>query len=106
MWLCRTRASLPGGAGAGAGLMGAPGSRAADRQEVQRAREVAVATQREVRLGDGGGEPVVEALGDPQARVDGVPREVVQREAVDGELAGVEEAEDLDVLEVRLAERA
>src|SRR5512144_682901 len=99
MWVCRTTASVPAG--------GVIASRAADRHEVQRGVEVgtvALGAQLEVALGDGGGEAVVEALGDPERRVDVVPAGVAQRPLVDAQLAGVVEPEQLDAGEVRAAQ--
>src|SRR6476619_1678637 len=88
--------SLPGALPAARSCM-------ADGDEVQRLLE-ALAAEAEVGGGDRRSEAVVEALGEPEALVDGVPAEP-DRDLVDAQLAGVEEAEQLDPLEVRLAER-
>src|SRR3712207_32847 len=77
---------------------------AANGEEVQRA--VVGGAQREVGRGDSRDEPVVERLGDAQPRVHAVPREALDRALVDRELAGVVEAQDLDVGVVRLAQLA
>ena len=88
------------------GPPGALGARScmADGEEVQRPLE-APAAEAEVGGGDRRREAVVEALGEPEALVDRVPAEP-DRDLVDAQLAGVEEAEQLDPLEVRLAELA
>ena len=76
-----------------------PGSRARGR-----GRRVA---QREVARGDRRREPVVERLRDPQPRVDPRPtRSRSMRDLVGAQPARVEEAEQLDRAEVRLAQRA
>src|SRR4051794_31969536 len=75
----------------------------ADGEEVEAAVEVFLA-QAEVGGGDRGGEAVVEGLGQAEALVDRVPAEL-DRQLVRAQLAGVEEAEQVDPLEVRLAER-
>ena len=76
----------------------------ADREEVEGAVEVALA-QLEVGGGDRRREAVVEGLGQAEPLVDAVPAEL-DRQLVGAQLAGVEEAEQLDPGEVRLAERA
>src|SRR6185312_997148 len=78
--------------------------RPADGKEVERAVEVARG-EAEVGGGDRGREAVVEGLGQAEPRVDRVPTRL-QRPAVDAQLAGVEEAEQLDPAEVGLAEGA
>ena len=86
----------------------APGRRAArssqHRDEVQRAIERPLA-QREVARRDGRREAVVERLGDAEPGVHPVPARP-QRELVDPQLAGVEEAVQLDVVVDALAQRA
>src|SRR3954449_9160481 len=91
MWLWRTSARSP-----------ADFSGMTDGEEIQGAVEVLLA-QPEVRGGDRRGEAVIEGLGQPQALVDAVPAEL-DRDLVGAQLAGVEEAEQLDPREVRLAE--
>src|SRR6185312_15537982 len=76
----------------------------ADGKEVERAVEVSV-REAEVGGGDRRREAVVERLGQAEPRMHGVPAEL-QRPAVDAQLASVEEAEQLDPAEVRLAECA
>src|ERR1700709_2420718 len=76
----------------------------ADGKEVECAVEVA-APEAEVGGGDRWREAVVERLGQAEALVHGVPAGL-QRPAVDPQLAGVEEAEQLDPAEVGLAEGA
>src|SRR5689334_23539985 len=68
----------------------------ADGDEVQRAIEVPAA-QREVLHADSGDEAVVEALGEPELRVDVVPARVANRQLVRAQLARVEEAEHVDM---------
>src|ERR1700761_8113480 len=92
MWECRTIARSPS-------VCSGP----ADGKEVERAVEV-LGREAEVGGGDRRREAVVEGFGQPEALVDAVPAEL-QRPAVHPQLAGVEEAEDLDPAEVRLAER-
>src|SRR4051812_30446029 len=81
------------------------GSRTADRQEVERAIQVAAVGYPEVRRRDRRHEARVEGLGQPQRRMDAVPARA-QRELVRAELAGVEDAVDLDAGEVRLEQPA
>src|SRR3712207_7959911 len=50
--------------------------------------------------------PVVEAPGQPELRVHGVPASALDGELVDAQLARVEQPEQLDAAEVRLAQRA
>src|SRR3712207_9282920 len=50
--------------------------------------------------------PVVEAPGQPELRVHGVPPRALDGELVDAQLARVEQPEQLDGPEVRLAQRA
>src|SRR6478609_4577858 len=69
-----------------------------DGEEVQRPVEVAL-LQLEVRGGDRGREAIVERLGQAQRLVDPVPAEP-DRDLVRAQLAGVEEAEQLDPGEV------
>src|SRR3954469_9343907 len=76
----------------------------ADGEEVQRPVEISLG-QLEVRGGDRRGEAVIEGLGQAQRLVHAVPAEP-DRELVGAQLAGVEEAEQLDPGEVRLAELA
>src|SRR6478752_4206743 len=101
MWEWRTIARSPAVSPAGA-----PDARSCmtDGDEVQRLAE-ARAAEAEVGGRDRRGEAVVEALGEAEALVDRVPSEP-DRDLVDAQLAGVEEAEQLDPLEVRLAELA
>src|SRR5689334_11059078 len=96
MWVWRTTATRPGGL---------TDSRATDGEEVERAVQVAAA-QREVARRDRGREAVVERLRDPQARVDGVPAETLDRDLVRAQPARVEQPEQLDGAELRFAERA
>src|SRR4051812_31253400 len=76
----------------------------ADGDEVQRPLQLLPA-EPEVGNGDRRGEAVVEAPGQAEALVEGVPAEL-DRDLVDAQLAGVKQAEQLDPLEVGLAERA
>src|SRR3954454_9006131 len=94
MWLWRTIARSP---------TPSPSGDTADGEEVEGAVEAPFA-QAEVGGGDRRGEAVVEGLGQAEALVDRVPAEP-DRQLVDAQLAGVEEAEQLDRVEVRLAER-
>src|SRR6478735_8880549 len=101
MWECRTIArspAVPPGA--------APSSRSgmADGEEIQCPVEVA-GCEAEVRGGDRRGEAVVEGLGQAEPGVNRVPAEP-DRDLVRAELAGVEEAEQLDAPEVVLAQGA
>src|ERR1700749_1813557 len=89
MWECRTIARSPAPSGP------------ADGKEVEGAVEV-FGREAEVGGGDRRREAVVEGLGQAEPFVDVVPAEL-QHPAVDAELARVEEAEDLDPAEVRLA---
>src|SRR6201992_3590539 len=92
MWECRTIARSP-----------AP-SAPADGKEVERAVEV-LGREAEVGGGDRRREAVVEGLRQPESLVHVVPARP-ERPAVHPQLARVEEAEDLDPAEVRLAELA
>ena len=76
----------------------------ADGEEVQRRVEVPF-PESEIGGGDRRREAVVEGFGQAEPFVDAVPAEL-DRELVDAQLAGVEEAEDLDPLEVALTESA
>src|SRR4029450_4359226 len=67
------------------------------RQEIQRPVELA-RVQAEVARADRWDEAVVEGPGDPQGAVDAVPAEP-DRQLVDAQLTGVEEAEQLDAPE-------
>src|SRR5262245_51934375 len=91
MWECRTIARSP-----------ALCSGTADGEEIECPVEV-VAAQREVAGGDRRGEAVVEGPGQPQRPVHAIPAEP-DRDLVRAQLAGVVEAEQLDSLEVVLAE--
>src|SRR5205809_996631 len=73
-----------------------------DGEEVERALEIGLelAPEREVGGGDRGDEAVVEGLREPKRRVDTIPAGA-QRQLVKAELAGVEEAEEVDRGEVR-----
>src|SRR3954452_6036981 len=86
------------------GPLAAARSCMADGDEVQRLAEP-LAAEAEVGGRNRRGEAVVEALGEPEALVDRVPAEP-DRDLVDAQLSGMEEAEQLDPLEVRLAELA
>src|SRR5215475_9636744 len=89
---CRTMARSP-----------APSSTdMADGEEVERAVEVPL-LELEVGGGDRRGEAVVEGAGEAQRPVDPVPAEP-ECDRVRAQLAGVEEAVQLDPGEVRLAE--
>ena len=68
------------------------------------ARSRSPARSAKSEAGDRRREAVVEGLGQPQRLVDAVPAQL-DRELVRAQLAGVEEAEQLDPREVRLAER-
>src|SRR5215212_6018903 len=96
MWECRTIARSP---------TGEPRSRTADRQEVERAVEIASGGHPEVGRADRRHEPGVEGLGDPEGRMDPVPSRA-QRELVQAKPPGVEHAMDLDLREVRIEEAA
>src|SRR4051794_32273930 len=82
------------------------GSWAQHGDEVERAPEVAPGAQREVARRDRGHEAVVEAPRDAEPRVDRIPPEALDANLVDRELAGVEQAVELDVGEVRAAQVA
>src|SRR6188472_932105 len=75
-----------------------------DRDEVQRPIQVA-GPQTEVPGADRGDEAVVERLGQVERRVDAVPA-YADGELVGAQLAGVEDPEELDLLEVRLEQLA
>src|SRR5215213_568648 len=96
MWEWRTIARSP--------TPGRDVSGTADGEEVETAVEV-TGPQGEVRGGDRRVEPAVEGLRQPQLRMDGVPAQS-DRDLVRAQLAGVEEAEQLDRVEVGLAELA
>src|ERR1044071_10186316 len=102
MWLCRTNARSPALSPRLAPLTSSP--RAANGDEVQRRVEVPF-LESEVGGGDRRGEAVVEGLGQAGAFVHRVPAEL-DRQLVGAQLAGVEEAEQLDLREVALAELA
>src|SRR6476469_7800643 len=124
MWLCRTIARSPNvsePAGPVPDLVppplsgwspksapppgrGGSDSRMANGEKVQCGVEIFF-FQAEIRARDRRGEAVVEGLGQAQVLVDAVPAEL-DRQLVDPQLAGVEEAEHLDPVEVRRAERA
>src|SRR6266550_4937563 len=91
----------------GAAWTGSGRSGTADSEEVEGPTEVGSirALEREVGRGNRGDEAVVEALGETERRVDAVPARA-DRELVEAELAGVEEAEELDALEVGLEQVA
>ena len=74
----------------------------ADGEEVECPVEIALA-QREIGGGDRRGEAVIERLGQAERPVHLVPAEL-DRQLVGAQPAGVEEAEELDPVEVRLAE--
>src|SRR5258707_15140616 len=93
MWLCKTIARSP-----------ALSSGMADSDEVQCPVEVDL-PELEVRGGDRRGEAVVEGLGQMQRLVDAVPAQI-DRDFLRPQLAGVEETAQLDLLEMRLAERS
>src|SRR5882757_4737581 len=88
MWLWRTIARSP--------LL----SGMTDGDEVERPVHVGVGGQLEVRGADRRNEAVVERLGDSQRWVDPAPAELVG-DLLGSQLAGVEEAEDLDLGEMR-----
>src|SRR5436309_13584881 len=94
MWECRTMARSPA---LSSGAM-------ADSDEVERAVKVAQ-PEGEVRAVDRGREAVIEGLAQAQGLVDPVPAQL-QRQLVGAQLAGVEEAVELDPREVGLAELA
>src|SRR5262245_51683818 len=100
MWEWRTIARSPTVRSA---VKGTQLGRMADGEEVERAVEIALA-QGEVRGRDRRGEAIVEGLGEAEARVDPVPAET-QCQLVGAQLAGVEEAEQLDPREPALAKR-
>src|SRR5436189_1354069 len=76
-----------------------------DRQEVERAVEVALGAHPEVRRSDPRNEPLVERPRDPQRGVDSVPAGP-ERQLVDSQLSSVEDAEDLDPREVGVEQLA
>src|SRR3954468_6158409 len=82
-----------------------PRSGMTDRKEVERAVEVSLRAQPEVRGGDRRNESLVERLGDPQRGVDSIPAGP-QRELVEPQLSGVEDAQDLDPREVGIEQIA
>src|SRR3954453_3337333 len=94
MWECRTMARSPA---LSSGAM-------ADSDEVERAVEVAL-PEGKVGAVDRGREAVIERLAQAQRLVGPVPTQL-QRQLVDAQLAGVEEAVELDPREVGLAEPA
>src|SRR6188474_3743731 len=94
MWLCRTIARSPALCSGGM----------ADSEEIQSPVETAP-LQGEVRGGDRRGEAVIEGLGQVQCLVEPVPAQP-DRDLVEAQLARVEEAEQLDPGEMRLAEGA
>src|SRR6476619_4224225 len=94
MWECRTMARSPA---LSSGAM-------ANGDEVERAVEVAL-PEGEVGAVDRGREAVVEGLAQAQGLVDPIPAQL-QRQLVGAQLAGVEEAEELDPGEMRFAELA
>src|SRR5829696_451511 len=75
-----------------------------DRDEVQGPLEAA-GFEPEVGRGDRGDEAVVEALGQPQRLVQGIPAEP-DRELVQAQLARVKEPQQLDLAEMGLEQRA
>src|SRR5689334_6400966 len=100
MWLCRTRARSPT---LWRRLMAPTRSCvAADGEEVQRRVEVPF-LQSEVGGRDRRREAVVEGFGQAEPFVHAVPAEL-DRQLVDAQLAGVEETEQLDLVEVVRAE--
>src|SRR5258705_12050019 len=94
MWLCRTIARSPT----------VSGSRMTYGHEIQRRVEVRC-LQAEIGARNRRGEAVVEGLCEAQRLVDSVPAEL-DRQLVGAQLAGVEEAQQLDPWEVGLAELA
>src|SRR4249919_3205552 len=102
MWECRTIARSPALPPRLAPLTGS--SLATDGDEVQCRVQVPF-PQSEVGGGDRRREAVVEGLGQAEPFVDAVPAEL-DRQLVDAQLAGVEEAVELDPREVVLAEAA
>src|SRR3954453_22388895 len=91
----------------GPGWTGSRRSGTADREEVEGPPEIGSirALEREVGRGDRGDEAIVEALGETERGVDAVPARA-DRELVDAELSGVEDAEELDALEMGLEQVA
>src|SRR3954449_13091589 len=94
MWECRTMARSPA----------VSSEDMADSDEVERAVEVAL-PEGKVGAVDRGREAVVEGFAQTQSLADPVPAQF-QRQLVGTQLAGVEEAVELDPREVRLAELA
>src|SRR4051812_8338001 len=94
MWECRTMARSPA---LSSGAM-------ADSDEVERAIEIAL-PEGEIGAVDRGREAVVEGFAQAQGLVDPVPTQL-QGQFVGPQLAGVEEAVELNPWEVRLAELA
>src|SRR5262245_12888368 len=94
MWEWRTIARSPA----------LPSGGMADGEEIQSPVEIA-RREPEIRGGDRGREAIVERLGQVEGLVDAVPAEL-DRDLVGAQLAGVEEAEEVDPGEVRLAELA
>src|SRR4051794_3701675 len=94
MWECRTMARSPA---LSSGAM-------ADSDEVERAIEIAL-PEGEIRAVDRGREAVVEGFAQAQSLVDPVPAQL-QRQLMGTQLAGVEEAVELNPWEVPLAELA
>src|SRR3954451_16005963 len=82
-----------------------PRSGMTDRKEVERAVEVSLRAQPEVRGGDRWNKSLVERLGDPQRGVDSVPARP-QRELVEPQFSGVEDTQDLDPGEVGIEQLA
>src|SRR6266480_3029588 len=101
---CSTIARSPTG-GCSAWPLARASSAMANRQEVQSLVEIAVAGDLEVGRGDGGHETRVEGLREAEGRVHAVPAEP-QRQLVQAQLAGVEDAQYLDSREARLQQRA
>src|SRR5215208_502341 len=87
------------------GLAGSTGSGTADRQEIERPIEVSARGQPEVRGGDRRDEARVERLGDPKRRMGAIPSGA-QRQVVEAQLEGMNDAQDLDSREVRLQQLA
>src|SRR3954468_23849225 len=94
MWECRTIARSP--------TVRVAMSGAAHRQEVERAVE-ATATQAEVAGADRRDEAVIERPRQAKRRMDAVPAQL-DGELMYPQLAGVEDAEQLDAREMRLEE--
>src|SRR5215218_402783 len=101
MWEWRTIARSP--ADASPAVLRAP-SCMADGEEVQRPLEAPL-PEAEVPCRDRRREAVIEGLGQSEALMEGVPPDP-DRELVCAQLAGVEEAEQLDAVEVAVAELA